>query len=111
MKSKLEKLLCILTDEKVVRHITVVSVAIVMYGAANANAGTTGTEFLPVYDKIKDLAEGYLGKAFAAAAFLIGLGAGAFKGSPMPAIGGFGIAAFTTYGIPVLEGLATATLP
>lgn len=111
MKQQIVQYLMFLANEKYVRNIALFTVAFLLFSAATAHAGTTGTEFLSVYDKIKDLTTGYLGKTLALSAFLIGLGAGAFKGSPMPAVAGIGIAAFTTYGVPVLESLSSGMLP
>ena len=78
--------------------------------AVGAEAGTTAAEFKPIYDKILDWTSGYLGKAIALFAFLLGLGAGVAKQSPMAAIGGVVFALFVAFGPAVLEGIATATL-
>lgn len=75
-----------------------------------AHAGTTGTEFQGIYEKIKDWTSGYLGRSIAAFAFLLGLGAGVAKGSPIPAIAGVVFALFIAFGPAVLEGIATATV-
>lgn len=75
-----------------------------------AHGGTTGSEFQGIYDKIKDWTSGYLGRSIAAFAFLLGLGAGVAKGSPIPAIAGVVFALFVSFGPAVLEGIATATV-
>lgn len=101
----------IMSDERAMRWVILASLTLFFLAAAvNATAGTTGTEFTTIYDKLKDWSTGYLGKTFALASFLVGLGYGAFKGSLIPAIGGIGIALMSAYGVPVIEGIATATL-
>ncbi|MBI3440931.1 MAG: hypothetical protein HY052_03865 [Proteobacteria bacterium] len=101
-----------MSDDRTLRMLALLAIAFVFITAAvGVNAGTTGTEFTSVYDKIKDWTTGYLGKTLAITSFLIGLGAGAFKGSPMPAIAGLGIALFSQYGVPVLEGISSAMIP
>ena len=84
--------------------------AMLLLIAFNADAGTTGTEFKGIYDKHKDWTSGYLGKAIALFAFLLGLGIGVAKSSPIPAIAGIVFALFVAFGPAVLEGIATATL-
>ena len=84
--------------------------AMLLLIAINADAGTTGTELKGIYDKLKDWTSGYLGKAIALFAFLLGLGIGVAKSSPIPAIAGIVFALFVAFGPAVLEGIATATL-
>lgn len=84
--------------------------ALLLLVAMNVDAGTTATEFQGVYDKIKDWTSGYLGKAIALFAFLLGLGVGVAKSSPIPAISGIVFALFVAFGPAVLEGIATATI-
>jgi conjugal transfer pilus assembly protein TraA len=78
--------------------------------ALDASAGTTATEFQGIYDKLKDWTSGYLGKAIALFAFLLGLGVGVARSSPIPAISGVVFALFVAFGPAVLEGIATATI-
>jgi conjugal transfer pilus assembly protein TraA len=78
--------------------------------ALDVTAGTTATEFQGIYTKLKDWTSGYLGKAIALFAFLLGLGVGVAKSSPIPAISGVVFALFVAFGPAVLEGIATATL-
>lgn len=85
-------------------------VALLALLAGVADAGTSGTEFQGIYTKIKDWTSGYLGRSIAAFAFLLGLGAGVAKGSPIPAIAGVVFALFVSFGPAVLEGIATATV-
>ena len=84
--------------------------AMLLLIAFNADAGTTGTEFKGIYDKLKDWTSGYLGRAIALFVLLLGLGVGAAKQSPIPAIAGVVFALFVAFGPAVLEGIATATL-
>ena len=78
--------------------------------ALDASAGTTATEFQGIYDKLKAWTSGYLGKAIALFAFLLGLGVGVAKSSPIPAISGVVFALFVAFGPAVLEGIAIATV-
>ncbi len=78
--------------------------------ALDVTAGTTATEFQGIYDKLKDWTSGYLGKAIALFAFLLGLGVGVARSSPIPAISGVVFALFVAFGPAVLEGIATATI-
>ena len=75
-----------------------------------AIAGTTATEFQSIYTKIKGWVSGYLGKAIALMAFLIGLGVGVVKSSPLPAVAGVVFALFVAFGPAVIEGIATALI-
>jgi conjugal transfer pilus assembly protein TraA len=90
--------------------ITLALVALALLLVDAAYGGTTGTEFQGIYSKIKDWTTGYLGRSIAAFAFLLGLGAGVAKGSPIPAIAGVVFALFVSFGPAVLEGIATATV-
>ena len=47
--------------------------------AGAAVAGTTGTEFKPIFDLLTGWIGGYLGRTIALAAFIIGVGYGAFN--------------------------------
>jgi conjugal transfer pilus assembly protein TraA len=55
-------------------------------GATSAFAGTTGTEFQTMYTTLLNWATGYLGKAIAVAAFILGAGIGVARSSPIPAL-------------------------
>jgi hypothetical protein len=56
------------------------------FGASSAFAGTTGTEFQTMYTTLLNWATGYLGKAIAVAAFILGAGIGVARSSPIPAL-------------------------
>lgn len=73
-------------------------------------AGTTGTEFQDIYDQVKDWTQGYLGKTIAIFAFLLGLGVGVVRQSPIPAISGVVFALFIAFGPGIIEGVATAVI-
>jgi conjugal transfer pilus assembly protein TraA len=96
-------------DNKKALIIGFVALALVLV-ALGADAGTTATEFQGIYDKLKDWVSGYLGKAIAMFAFVLGLGIGVAKSSPIPAISGVVFALFVAFGPAVLEGIATATV-
>ena len=83
---------------------------LLLIAADMATAGTTATEFQSVYTKVKDWITGYLGKAIALMAFLIGLGVGVVKSSPLPAVAGVVFALFVAFGPTIIEGIATALI-
>jgi conjugal transfer pilus assembly protein TraA len=87
-----------------------VFLVVLAFIAMDVTAGTTATEFQGIYDKLKDWTSGYLGKAIALFAFLLGLGVGVARSSPIPAISGVVFALFVAFGPAVLEGIATATI-
>ncbi|MDD5395006.1 MAG: TraA family conjugative transfer protein [Thiothrix sp.] len=87
----------------------IVALALLVVMVDTAFGGTTATEFQGIYDKLKDWVSGYLGKAIAMFAFVLGLGIGVAKSSPIPAISGIVFALFVAFGPAVLEGIATAT--
>ena len=72
------------------RNLTVLApVALILaLGATSAFAGTTGDEFQTMYTTLLDWATGYLGKAIAIAAFILGAGVGIARSSPIPALAG-----------------------
>ena len=66
-------------------------------GTASAFAGTTGTEFQTMYTTTLNWATGYLGKAIAVAAFILGAGIGVKRSSPIPALVGAVFTLFMVY--------------
>ncbi|WP_018949061.1 TraA family conjugative transfer protein [Thioalkalivibrio sp. ALMg11] len=78
--------------------------------ASAAVAGTSGGEFQGIYDQVKGWTEGYLGKAIALFAFLLGLGVGVARQSPIPAISGVVFALFVAFGPDIIEGIASAVI-
>ena len=86
------------------------SVLLLIIAIEPAHAGTTGTEFQQVYQTIRDWTAGYLGRAIAMASFIVGLGYGIMKASPIIAVAGVAIAFFIMVGPNVLDAIASATI-
>lgn len=81
-----------------------------MLAPAAAFAGTTGAEFLALYNWILGIATGYAARAISIAAVVIGALMSLGKGSPMPILAGIGFAVFLAYLPGVVNGLLTATI-
>jgi conjugal transfer pilus assembly protein TraA len=75
-----------------------------------AMAGTTGTEFQTMYTTLLNWATGYLGKAIAVAAFILGSGLGVARSSPIPALVGVVFALFMVYVPNIINSIMTATI-
>ena len=75
-----------------------------------AVAGTTGTEFQTLYTLVLGWAQGFLGKTIAISAFIIGLGMGIAKSSPIPALTGVVFALFVVYIPTVIGSVVTGVL-
>ncbi len=75
-----------------------------------ASGGGDDGVFADLVTKLKDWSQGGLGKTFALAALLVGLGLGIVRQSVMGAATGFGVAAASYYGPGVLDGVFTATM-
>ncbi len=75
-----------------------------------AYAGTTGTEFQSMYSTLLNWATGYLGKAIAVAAFILGAGIGVARSSPIPALVGVVFALFMVYVPNIIDSLMTAPI-
>lgn len=80
------------------------------FGATSAFAGTTGTEFQTMYTTLLSWATGYLGKAIAIAAFILGAGIGVARSSPVPALAGVVFALFMVYVPTIIDSIMTATI-
>ncbi len=79
--------------------------------AAVAGTGTSGaSEFQGIYDQVYEWTTGYLGMTIALFAFLLGLGVGVARQSPIPAISGVVFALFVAFGPEIIEGIATAVI-
>lgn len=78
--------------------------------AGAAFAGTTGPEFQALFDLVSGWASGYLGKALAIAAFLIGAVVGVAKSTAMPALVGLAFAIVFSIGPGVITGMMTAVI-
>jgi len=83
---------------------------ILMLAASDANAATTGGVFQAAYNTLVGWVEGFGGKVFAVLAFFVGLGVAAWTKSLLPPLLGIGIAFLVAFGIPIIEGVATATI-
>jgi len=70
-----------------------------------ASAATTGPEFQTAYQFFYDAATGYLGRGIAIVGGLIGLGYGAAKGSPLPAVLGVILAVFGALGPNIIDAI------
>ena len=79
-------------------------------GASAAFAGTTGAEFQTMYTTLLNWATGYLGKAIAIAAFILGAGVGIARSSPIPALAGVVFALFMVYVPTIIDTIMTATI-
>jgi conjugal transfer pilus assembly protein TraA len=79
-------------------------------GASSAFAGTTGAEFQTMYTTLLNWATGYLGKAIAVAAFILGAGIGVARSSPIPALVGVVFALFMVYVPNIIDSIMTATV-
>ena len=78
--------------------------------ASAASAGNTGPEFQALFDLVSGWASGYLGKALAIAAFLIGAVVGVAKSTAMPALVGLAFAIVFSIGPGVITGMMTAVI-
>ena len=93
------------------RLATVAPVALLLaLGATSAFAGTTGSEFQTMYTTMLNWATGYLGKAIAVAAFILGAGIGVARSSPIPALAGVVFALFMVYVPTIIDSIMTATI-
>ena len=85
-------------------------VLLLVFGASSAFAGTTGTEFQSMYTTLLNWATGYLGRAIAIAAFILGAGIGVARSSPIPALVGVVFALFMVYVPTIIDSIITATV-
>jgi conjugal transfer pilus assembly protein TraA len=100
-----------LTSHAPVRLATVAPAALLLaLGATSVFAGTTGTEFQTMYTTMLNWATGYLGKAIAVAAFILGAGIGVARSSPIPALAGVVFALFMVYVPTIIDSIMTATI-
>ena len=97
-------------QNKKVQTVAVMLLAVALIAPGMVAAGTTGNEFQAIYDTVIGWAGGYLGKTIAFFAFLIGLGVGAARATPVPAIAGVVFALFVGFGPGVIEGIATSII-
>jgi conjugal transfer pilus assembly protein TraA len=94
------------------RHVVTLAVALGVLAVfmADANAATTGDEFKALYTMLVGWAQGYLGKAMALGAFVIGALIGFARATAMPALIGIVFAILFSVGPGVIDGMLTATI-
>lgn len=78
--------------------------------ASVASAGVTGDEFQELYENAKNWADGYLGRAIAMLAFLLGAGWSAARQNMMPIIFGLILAILISIGPDLLDRLLSAVV-
>ncbi len=77
---------------------------------APAFAGTTGSEFVGLYNLVKGWSEGYLGRTLAIAAFLVGAIVGFAKSTAMPTLVGIIFAVLFAIVPGIIDGIASALI-
>lgn len=87
-----------------------VATLLTVLAAGSVVAGTTGTEFQTLYDLAIGWAQGYLGRALAIIALLVGLGTGMVRGTVLPAIVGIAMAVAFAVGPTVIQGILSAPI-
>ena len=83
--------------------------AILLVGTVHA--GTTGTEFTPLYTMLTGWMTGYLGRIVAAIFIIVGLIAGVTQGSVMGFATGIAAGVGMFLAPNIINGTVTATLP
>ena len=78
--------------------------------ALSAVAGTGGGEFQTLYNMLFSWTTGFLGKAIALFAFLLGAGMGVARSNIMPALIGIVFALVLTLGPNIIAGMFTAVI-
>ena len=78
--------------------------------AGLSTAGTTGVEFQTLHTLLQGWAEGYLGRALAIAAFLVGAAIGFAKGTAFPALVGLVFAIIFAIGPGIINGLISGVI-
>lgn len=103
--------LCLPNSDAVRRLTTFLLIALLLLALVGpAFAGTTGTEFQDIYTKVREWITGYLGRAIALMAFLVGLFYGAIKQNFIIALGGVGIAIMIAVIPNVMDQLVSAVI-
>jgi len=73
-------------------------------------AGTTGPEFQSLHTLLQGWAEGYLGRALAIAAFIVGAAIGFARGTAFPALVGLVFAVVFAIGPGIINGLISGVI-
>lgn len=97
-----------LKSKKWVGVVAMLLVAIALVPAM-ALAGTADTEFQPLFQKILDWTQGFLGKSLAVGAVLVGAGMAIYYQSAGPAVMGIAMALILAFGPGAIQGVVTAT--
>ncbi len=91
-----------LTVQRIPSYLPVLLILLLPLAALGS---TTGAEFQIAYQFFYDAATGYLGRGIAIVGGLIGLGYGAAKGSPLPAVLGVILAVFGALGPTIIDAV------
>ena len=78
--------------------------------AGISTAGTTGVEFQALHTLLQGWAEGYLGRALAIAAFMVGAVIGFAKGTAFPALVGLVFGVVFAIGPGIINGLISGVI-
>ena len=78
--------------------------------AGISTAGTTGTEFQALHTLLQGWAEGYLGRALAIAAFIVGAVSGFARGTAFPALVGLVFGVVFAIGPGIINGLISGVI-
>lgn len=97
-----------LKSKKWVGVVVMLLIAIALVPAM-ALAGTADTEFQPMFQKILDWTQGFLGKSLAVGAVLVGAGMAIYYQSAGPAVMGIAMALILAFGPGAIQGVVTAT--
>lgn len=81
--------------------------SLVLVAASGAAVAGTDTTFDTVYTTLSNWATGSLGKLFAVAAFIIGMGIGLVRQSAMAIVLGLAFALIMFYGPGIIDNLVT----
>ncbi|WP_295387344.1 TraA family conjugative transfer protein [uncultured Thiodictyon sp.] len=100
-----------LSRQQLIRLTVLVVLAIAMLLVGTAHAGTTGTEFTPLYTMLTGWMTGYLGRIVAAIFIIVGLIAGITQGSVMGFATGIAAGVGMFLAPNIIDGTVTATLP
>ena len=78
--------------------------------ASGSGGGNGGQEFKQIFDLLTGWISGYLGRTIALAAFIIGIGMGAFKQNGLIALGGILFAVFIMTVPKIIDTMLTAVI-
>jgi conjugal transfer pilus assembly protein TraA len=92
--------------------VTIIGLAVILsfVGASMAQAGTGGTEFDAVNNRIVDMVEGGGGKLAAGLGLVAALATSVIRFNIWSVIGAFGVGAMAGYGIPIVTSSVSAII-